>query len=602
MNTSNNSLRSHNDDVPLDELISDRSGEGGDLEARKNEPDRFEQHDEALVNTRSKTQETRVKLEHNNEHEANDEGAQDEHPIVTPEMLVDALSGHEDGLLAIAERLMEHYDGGYDVMGEAIIDAFADVQKLFQHVVEAAHMEGAAFESNRAREEHEQMRINQQNGYNSSIIDVPDGSYEEFPNPSAKLYKSASHDSGNKQNLHNSTSSHGPTRHDEIIDTDVREILRDAMTVGNQKLNNREFVEAHSMFENACQSASSLLPVDSDHRGRLQLSIARAESMSPEKGCAILRYAMDDVLRSGLRYNPAQPINQEGRNDYRQPLPSIDDRATMSNSDMNGRETVSQLLTSGSSHRKSLAESIRVDEDHHEGFSVSNKLGYGNEEALASLIEEFKECLSAPMHEKSPLHDIARRFWNALSDVQLNSARREEELENELARIKGEFLMAKAVSCLVIVESHSFSLIISLNDLQFMKEWEEKLSEVTGEAEEYKSKYLEAENAKQKRYMDDAKASVSRLPGNLNRDFVDMSPTGRREKASSVASFGSGLAQHAKSVVDSFNCYDRKATHFPPKKGTTSSTTTPSIVSVSSATRSVASKQSGTMRGSLADI
>lgn len=577
MNTSNNSLRSHNDDVPLDELISDRSGEGGDLEARKNEPDRFEQHDEALVNTRSKTQETRVKLEHNNEHEANDEGAQDEHPIVTPEMLVDALSGHEDGLLAIAERLMEHYDGGYDVMGEAIIDAFADVQKLFQHVVEAAHMEGAAFESNRAREEHEQMRINQQNGYNSSIIDVPDGSYEEFPNPSAKLYKSASHDSGNKQNLHNSTSSHGPTRHDEIIDTDVREILRDAMTVGNQKLNNREFVEAHSMFENACQSASSLLPVDSDHRGRLQLSIARAESMSPEKGCAILRYAMDDVLRSGLRYNPAQPINQEGRNDYRQPLPSIDDRATMSNSDMNGRETVSQLLTSGSSHRKSLAESIRVDEDHHEGFSVSNKLGYGNEEALASLIEEFKECLSAPMHEKSPLHDIARRFWNALSDVQLNSARREEELENELARIKGEFLMAKA-------------------------EWEEKLSEVTGEAEEYKSKYLEAENAKQKRYMDDAKASVSRLPGNLNRDFVDMSPTGRREKASSVASFGSGLAQHAKSVVDSFNCYDRKATHFPPKKGTTSSTTTPSIVSVSSATRSVASKQSGTMRGSLADI
>jgi len=38
---------------------------------------------------------------------------------VTPELLVDALSGHEDGLLAIAERLMEHYDKGYDVMGEA---------------------------------------------------------------------------------------------------------------------------------------------------------------------------------------------------------------------------------------------------------------------------------------------------------------------------------------------------------------------------------------------------------------------------------------------------------------------------------------------------
>jgi hypothetical protein len=56
-------------------------------------------------------------------------------PVVTPELLVDALSGHEDGLLAIAEKLMEHYDSGYDVMGEAIIDAFADVQKLFQHGV-----------------------------------------------------------------------------------------------------------------------------------------------------------------------------------------------------------------------------------------------------------------------------------------------------------------------------------------------------------------------------------------------------------------------------------------------------------------------------------
>jgi hypothetical protein len=35
---------------------------------------------------------------------------QQQQPIVSPELLVDALSGHEDGLLAIAERLMEHYD------------------------------------------------------------------------------------------------------------------------------------------------------------------------------------------------------------------------------------------------------------------------------------------------------------------------------------------------------------------------------------------------------------------------------------------------------------------------------------------------------------
>eukprot|EP00578_Thalassiosira_sp_NH16_P015888 CAMPEP_0181112982 /NCGR_PEP_ID=MMETSP1071-20121207/20101_1 /TAXON_ID=35127 /ORGANISM="Thalassiosira sp., Strain NH16" /LENGTH=117 /DNA_ID=CAMNT_0023196983 /DNA_START=118 /DNA_END=467 /DNA_ORIENTATION=+ len=72
---------------------------------------------------------------------------------ITPELLVDALSGHEDGLLSIAERLMTHYDSGYDAMGEAIIDAFADVQKLFQHVVEAAHMEGAALERERGETE-----------------------------------------------------------------------------------------------------------------------------------------------------------------------------------------------------------------------------------------------------------------------------------------------------------------------------------------------------------------------------------------------------------------------------------------------------------------
>ena len=72
---------------------------------------------------------------------------------ITPELLVDALSGHEDGLLSIAEKLMTHYDSGYDAMGESIIDAFADVQKLFQHVVEAAHMEGAALERERGESE-----------------------------------------------------------------------------------------------------------------------------------------------------------------------------------------------------------------------------------------------------------------------------------------------------------------------------------------------------------------------------------------------------------------------------------------------------------------
>lgn len=368
-----------------------------------------------------------------------EEEEEEEQAIVTPEMLVDALSGHEDGLLAIAERLMEHYDGGYDVMGEAIIDAFADVQKLFQHVVEAAHMEGAAFEASRAREERE---LSQDPGMSFSY-DAGDaaGSYTEFP--SEKKNRGKAQDQAH--------SPAGPTRHDEIIDSDIRDLLKEALSVGSQKLSNREYVDAYATFENACQSASSLLPVDSDHRGRLQLSIARAESMSPDKGCAILRYAMDDVLRSGLR--PTGKVVYGKRNDYRQPLPGVEDDdqlsekvaddkpVPMGDDNFKGSESTHQY-TPHFMQKKNLAESIRVDA----GGRYTQAPGYSHEEALSSIVAEFKEFLGAPMYENSPVQDISRRFWNVLANVQLTSAKREEELENELGRIKGEFLLAKAVS------------------------------------------------------------------------------------------------------------------------------------------------------------
>ena len=88
--------------------------------------------------------------------------------------------------------------------------------------------------------------------------------------------------------------------------------------------------------------------------------------------------------------------------------------------------------------------------------------------------------------------------------------------------------------------------------------------------------------------MDQARASSARLPTSFgSRDVSAPSPasSARKEKASSVASFGSGLAQHARSVVDTLNCYsagtsDRKHS----RRGTSS--TTPSVVSASSATRS----------------
>lgn len=311
--------------------------------------------------------------------ERNDNNEEEGQQVVTPELLVDALSGHEDGLLAIAERLMEHYDSGYDVMGEAIIDAFADVQKLFQHVVEAAHMEGAAFEASRREAEMAELR-EQAKG----AAAIP----ENIPTPV------------------NSTG--GPTRHDEFIDQDVKDVLSEAIRKGAPLRDMGKHSECYELYEAACQSASSLLPVDSDHRGRLQLSIARSESMSADRACAILRYAMDDVMRSGLRAGRA-------------PLPDVSKRS----------DSV-----------------LPKPKDHPSLNGAAGQTGVvqSSEEALASLVEEMKEVMGAPVYDNTPLQDVAKRFWVALSEAQRAQLKNEEKLEQNLASLKGEYLLARAVS------------------------------------------------------------------------------------------------------------------------------------------------------------
>jgi hypothetical protein len=299
-------------------------------------------------------------------------------PVVSPELLVDALSGHEDGLLAIAERLMEHYDSGYDVMGEAIIDAFADVQKLFQHVVEAAHMEGAAFESSRREEEIRELKQRAARG------DIGDDEVN-----------------GGGANDMSSPTSNGPVRHDEFIDKDVKDCLNDAIRKGIPLKEHNRHEDCFELYEQACQAASSLLPVDSDHRGRLQLSIARADSMSPDRGCAILRYAMDDVLRSGLR---------AGKIPKNYPLSDPSKRA----------DVVLSKPSKGTTPQSS-------------------------EEQLNSLVEEMKEIINAPVYEDTPLQDVAKRFWNALHDNQKLRSKNEDRLEHNLGKLKGDYLLARAV-------------------------------------------------------------------------------------------------------------------------------------------------------------
>jgi hypothetical protein len=330
----------------------------------------------------------------------------DEHgaqAIVTPELLVDALSGHEDGLLAIAERLMEHYDAGYDVMGEAIIDAFADVQKLFQHVVEAAHMEGAAYEAGRKEEEIE--RLKRALGGDAGL---EYGEADHFKDK-GRIGPGVPSDNAGKGS--NATS---PLRHDEFIDQDVKDIVLEAIRKGQPFKESNKYSECFQIYEEACNSASALLPVDSDHRGRLQLSIARAESMTAERACAILRYVMDDVLRSGLNSHSKVVM----------PDPSQRGDCVLSRPEAHG----TGRYTSG--------QGVAADES---GVLQSS------EEVLNSMVEEMKEILSAPLYDNSPLRIMADRFWHALSEAQKNNIKNEERLEQKLASLKAELLLTREV-------------------------------------------------------------------------------------------------------------------------------------------------------------
>jgi len=290
---------------------------------------------------------------------------------VSPELLVDALSGHEDGLLAIAEKLMEHYDQGYDVMGEAIIDAFDNVQSLFQHVVEAAHIEGAAYEASRRE---------------AAETASPGGGGGPAASPALA------------SGLHN--------RHDEFVDQDVKDILQEAIRQGTSLRDRHD--KCLEAYVQACTAASALLPVDSDHRGRLAMSMGRAEATSADRACAILRYSMDDILRSGIRASQAPSMDPKHRADV------VLTRPQHGNSRVNGSAIVGVVQSS--------------------------------DEELASLMEELKEILSAPAYEDSPVQRVASKFWTALNDSQKAQQKHEERLEENLGKLKGEFLLARAVS------------------------------------------------------------------------------------------------------------------------------------------------------------
>ena len=85
------------------------------------------------------------------------------------------------------------------------------------------------------------------------------------------------------------------------------------------------------------------------------------------------------------------------------------------------------------------ASSPRENDDGAPGQHV----GQFAEEALNSLVEEMKEMLVAPVYDMTPLQDVSEKFWSAMAEVRRQNARREERLEQSLAKIKAKFLMAR---------------------------------------------------------------------------------------------------------------------------------------------------------------
>ena len=476
---------------------------------------------------------------------------------ITPELLVDALSGHEDGLLSIAEKLMTHYDSGYDAMGESIIDAFADVQKLFQHVVEAAHMEGAALERERGesewRKRMESLGINKDDVEGVLYGQVNDDSILDGGIATNNSQDLGSFDNDNNNN-NNSYPNSSPTnkeqehRHEELIDQDVRDVLIDAIKRGQQYRDTSKFNDCRKLYETACGNASSLLPVDSDHRGRLQLAVARAESMSADRACAILKYAMDDVLRSGLTLRqgkyPQMDMNERSDCVLDRPNPL---RKTLSRG-------YDDLGGSNNNSWGGLMNSSRGSSREVETSMVEQSA----EEALQSLVEEMKEILAAPVYNLTPLQNVSEKFWLALSEAKKSNTKKEERLEQALAKIKADFLLAR--------EEYEEQLSGERERNDVLKR---RLNEMRLNASSKDQSSIEQQYHQQEDGGDDNNniylPQSARSEGGGYHFAMDNSATATNESFSSryrskhsssqsVASMGSEFAQKAKSLVHLLNC------------------------------------------------
>ena len=173
--------------------------------------------------------------------------------------------------------------------------------------------------------------------------------------------------------------------------------------------------------------------------------------MSDDRACAMLRYAMDDVLRSGLSLRRKSSNSASGNNNYKRGSngsgvedPPRGDCVLPKYNPLRVAHNYLSSPTSSTTKNGSSSTNYSVNGgEYDDDGGPTSRIGQSAEEALNSLVEEMKEMLAAPVYDLTPIQDVSEKFWIALSEARRQHAKKEERLEQSLARIKADFLLAR---------------------------------------------------------------------------------------------------------------------------------------------------------------
>merc|ERR1712238_625049 len=205
------------------------------------------------------------------------------------------------------------------------------------------------------------------------------------------------------------------------------------------------------------------------------------------------------------------------------------------------------------------------------GGGETSMVEQSGEEALNSLVEEMKEILGAPVYNLSPLQNVSEKFWLALDEAKKAGIKKEEHLEQALAKIKSDCLLAREEYEEQLSEERKRSVALScrLNDMRFDR---------NGSPQHRSSHSPQNRNALHAPCMTHRPQSASSGGGGDNNsiqnhhNLAGMDPNGspsfshknrikngRNGSNQSVVSMGSEFAQKAKSLVHLLNCQGKEA-------------------------------------------